>query len=59
MPQKEDKNVRQPKCTLIAGLVIILLLILGYMVMRDNKSSSKIIGGKWKARGGCGCLPPK
>lgn len=59
MATEEEKKQRAPQCKLIAILVVVLLLILGFMVMRDNKSGSKMSGGKWKARGGCGCLPPK
>lgn len=55
----EEKAQKKPKCTMIAVLVVLLLLLLGYLVMRDAKAPAQITGGKWTAKGGCGCLPPK
>ena len=60
MTQEDEKKKQSPRCSLIALLVVVLLLLLGYFVMRDAKAPTKIMGGKaWKARGGCGCMPPK
>lgn len=54
---KEDKDKQTPRCTLIAVLVILLLVILGFLVMKDTGFEKT--GGKWEATGGCACLPPK
>lgn len=59
MSPEEERKQRAPQCKWIAITVIILILLLWFLVLRDNKSGSKMTGGKWTARGGCGCLPPK
>lgn len=55
--EEEIKDHKKPRCTLISVLVIVLLILLGYFVMKDTKKT--MIGGEWTATGGCACLPPK
>lgn len=58
-PTEDDKQKKStmPRCTLVAVLVVVLLLLLAFLVMRDGKKP--MMGGKWKARGGCACVAPR
>ena len=59
MDNDNKKSYKKPKCTLIAVMVIVLLLLLGYLIIRDSRAPVMKTGGKWKAKGGCACMPPK
>lgn len=60
--REEEKKSYQTSCFWVTVLVVVLLLLLAYFaIYRDKplRGASSMRGGKWTARGGCACLPPK
>ena len=60
--REDKKKSYQTSCFWLMVLVVVLLLLLGYFaIYRDKplRGASSMRGGKWTARGGCACLPPK
>jgi len=58
---EEKKKPYQQSCVWLMFVVVALFLVLVYMALYRDKSAGKnsMLGGKWKARGGCACMPPK
>lgn len=58
---EEKKKSYQQSCVWMIVVIVFLFLVLAYMALYRDKPTGKkgMMGGKWTARGGCACLPPK
>lgn len=65
--KEEDKPSTRPQCLWLVIVVVVLLFVIGYLAMRSGntnitspmKAGNGWKGGKWTAKGGCACMPPK